>query len=233
MPIASSGLTQHSQGMCCVSESPWHAKSQPYNQSSTAAVRKDGVQGSASGHDNRWLGICSVVSTTRTQSATVSVCCAPYRIGPVARASQQYACRLSKALSKFEMKPTYEDVYQTQHPSVDEYLRHVQQSTLLSAIQVSLASNTNPTYVCSMHAQADLFQTRDTHELRSLHSLVSCLMRLPAHVNLPRMPGLYLRPTFLNGDKTKQACPALHRRIMGTGSTRDCVCLLLVSCRLH
>lgn len=45
--------------------------------------------------------------------------------------------RLSKALSKFEMKPTYEDVYQTQHPNVDEYLRHVQQSTLLSAIQVS------------------------------------------------------------------------------------------------
>ncbi|KAL3150654.1 hypothetical protein ABBQ32_000453 [Trebouxia sp. C0010 RCD-2024] len=43
--------------------------------------------------------------------------------------------QLSKALSKFEMKPTYEDVYQTQHPSVDEYLRHVQQSTLLSAIQ--------------------------------------------------------------------------------------------------
>ena len=46
------------------------------------------------------------------------------------------ACRLSKALNKFEMKPTYEDVYQTQHPNVEEYLKHVQQSTLLSAIQV-------------------------------------------------------------------------------------------------
>ncbi|DBA91772.1 TPA: hypothetical protein ACH3X1_003362 [Trebouxia sp. C0004] len=42
--------------------------------------------------------------------------------------------QLSKALSKFEMKATYEDVYQTQHPNVDEYLRHVQQATLLSAI---------------------------------------------------------------------------------------------------
>ena len=45
-------------------------------------------------------------------------------------------CRLSKALSNFEMKATYEDVYQTQHPNVDEYLRHVQQATLLSAIHV-------------------------------------------------------------------------------------------------
>lgn len=35
------------------------------------------------------------------------------------------------------MKPTYEDVYQTQHPNVDEYLRHVQQATLLSAIHVN------------------------------------------------------------------------------------------------
>lgn len=42
--------------------------------------------------------------------------------------------QLSKALSKFEMKSTYEDVYQTQHPNVEEYLRHVQQATLLSAI---------------------------------------------------------------------------------------------------
>lgn len=45
-------------------------------------------------------------------------------------------CRLSKALSNFEMKATYEDVYQTQHPNIDEYLRHVQQATLLSAIHV-------------------------------------------------------------------------------------------------
>lgn len=45
-------------------------------------------------------------------------------------------CRLSKALSKFEMKATYEDVYQTQHPNVEEYLKHVQQATLLSAIHV-------------------------------------------------------------------------------------------------
>lgn len=42
--------------------------------------------------------------------------------------------QLSKALSNFEMKATYEDVYQTQQPNVDEYLRHVQQATLLSAI---------------------------------------------------------------------------------------------------
>ena len=38
------------------------------------------------------------------------------------------------------MKPTYEDVYQTQHPNVEEYLRHVQQATLLSAIHVSFPS---------------------------------------------------------------------------------------------
>ena len=50
------------------------------------------------------------------------------------------------------MKATYEDVYQTQHPNVDEYLRHVQQSTLLSAIQVSLSTcndtNCINVYVC-------------------------------------------------------------------------------------
>lgn len=34
------------------------------------------------------------------------------------------------------MKATYEDVYQTQHPNVEEYLKHVQQATLLSAIHV-------------------------------------------------------------------------------------------------
>lgn len=39
------------------------------------------------------------------------------------------------------MKPTYEDVYQTQHPNVQEYLKHVQQATLLSAIHVSLAAD--------------------------------------------------------------------------------------------
>lgn len=50
---------------------------------------------------------------------------------------QTCVCRLSKALSNFEMKATYEDVYQTQHPNVDEYLRHVQQATLLSAIHVN------------------------------------------------------------------------------------------------
>ena len=55
---------------------------------------------------------------------------------------QQCMCRMSKALTKFEMKPTYEDVYQTQHPNVEEYLKHVQQSTLLSAIQVSWLTQT-------------------------------------------------------------------------------------------
>ena len=47
-------------------------------------------------------------------------------------------CRLAKTLNKFEMKATYEDVYQTQHPNVQEYLKHVQQATLLTAIHVRL-----------------------------------------------------------------------------------------------
>lgn len=73
----------------------------------------------------------------------MSVCCAPFLKSWCCSTCVTVlciACRLSKALSKFEMKPTYEDVYQTQHPNVDEYLRHVQQSTLLSAIQVSLTT---------------------------------------------------------------------------------------------
>ncbi len=59
--------------------------------------------------------------------------------GPIFMPDCNYTCvyRLSKALSNFEMKPTYEDVYQTQHSNVDEYLRHVQQATLLSAIHVN------------------------------------------------------------------------------------------------
>lgn len=62
-----------------------------------------------------------------------------FRRDPVLMPDCKYTCecRLSKALSNFEMKATYEDVYQTQHPNVDEYLRHVQQATLLSAIHVN------------------------------------------------------------------------------------------------
>lgn len=58
------------------------------------------------------------------------------------------ACRLAKALNKFEMKATYEDVYQTQHPNVQEYLKHVQQATLLSAIHVSLAADLSVSELC-------------------------------------------------------------------------------------
>ena len=59
------------------------------------------------------------------------------RKAPMPDCKHTCVCRLSKALSNFEMKATYEDVYQTQHPNVDEYLRHVQQATLLSAIHVN------------------------------------------------------------------------------------------------
>ena len=62
-----------------------------------------------------------------------------FRKAPMFMPDCRYTCvrRLSKALSNFEMKATYEDVYQTQQPNVDEYLRHVQQATLLSAIHVN------------------------------------------------------------------------------------------------
>lgn len=46
------------------------------------------------------------------------------------------------------MKATYEDVYQTQHPNVQEYLKHVQQATLLSAIHVSLAADLSVSELC-------------------------------------------------------------------------------------
>lgn len=107
------------------------------------------------------------------------------------------------------MKPTYEDVYQTQHPSVDEYLRHVQQSTLLSAIQVSLASNTDAVHVHFMPDQLTLPNQR--------HSQVAQLAlpcQLPYAPACPCQtcqgcPSCICDKTFLNGEQDKAGLPCI------------------------
>lgn len=44
--------------------------------------------------------------------------------------------RLSRALQTFELRPTYEDVFQVEGSSVEEYLQQVHEMTVITAIQV-------------------------------------------------------------------------------------------------
>lgn len=93
------------------------------------------------------------------------------------------------------MKPTYEDVYQTQHPNVDEYLRHVQQSTLLSAIQVSLTPNMFATRIKSMYADLWHCQAYKPHIFRQVLSHTQIVISAALYerwliVDLTICPGL-------------------------------------------
>lgn len=46
-------------------------------------------------------------------------------------------CRYNRDLLELELRPTHEDVFQSQPSTVDEYLQQVHESTVVTAIQVS------------------------------------------------------------------------------------------------
>lgn len=47
-------------------------------------------------------------------------------------------CRLDRALESVELKPTYEDLFQVENSSVEDYLKQMHELTVLTAIQVGL-----------------------------------------------------------------------------------------------
>ena len=46
------------------------------------------------------------------------------------------ACRLDRALQSVVLKPTYEDLFQAESGSVEEYLEQMHEMTVITAIQV-------------------------------------------------------------------------------------------------
>lgn len=48
-------------------------------------------------------------------------------------------CRYNRDLLELELRPTHEDVFQSQPSTVDEYLQQVHESTVVTAIQASLS----------------------------------------------------------------------------------------------
>ena len=46
-------------------------------------------------------------------------------------------CSLDRALQTVELKPTYEDVFQVEGSSLEEYLQQVHEMTVVTAIEVS------------------------------------------------------------------------------------------------
>ena len=51
--------------------------------------------------------------------------------------SPSNACRLDRALQSVVLKPTYEDLFQAESGSVEEYLEQMHEMTVVTAIQVS------------------------------------------------------------------------------------------------
>ena len=45
-------------------------------------------------------------------------------------------CRLTQALQTFDLTPAYEDVFQVETGTVEEYLQQVHEMTVITAIQV-------------------------------------------------------------------------------------------------
>ena len=56
--------------------------------------------------------------------------------------------RLSRALQTFELRPTYEDVFQVEGSSVEEYLQQVHEMTVITAIQVRLTATSQECALC-------------------------------------------------------------------------------------
>ena len=48
-------------------------------------------------------------------------------------------CSLDRALETVELKPTYEDLFQVENSSVEDYLKQMHEVTVLTAIQVPFA----------------------------------------------------------------------------------------------
>ena len=72
---------------------------------------------------------------------------------PKAEGSPCGGGRLSRALQTFELRPTYEDVFQVEGSSVEEYLQQVHELTVITAIQVRLRDTRSP---CGAQAKAHL-----------------------------------------------------------------------------
>jgi hypothetical protein len=49
---------------------------------------------------------------------------------------QSTACRLTQDVTALEIQPTIEDVFHADTSSVEEYLKQVEEATILAAIQV-------------------------------------------------------------------------------------------------
>ena len=45
-------------------------------------------------------------------------------------------CSLDRALQTVDLKPTYEDIFQAESSSVEEYLQQMHEMTVITAIQV-------------------------------------------------------------------------------------------------
>ena len=58
--------------------------------------------------------------------------------------------RLSRALQTFELRPTYEDVFQVEGSSVEEYLQQVHEMTVITAIQVRLPATSQECAHCGL-----------------------------------------------------------------------------------
>ena len=59
------------------------------------------------------------------------------------------ACRLTRALQTFELRPSYEDVLPAESASVEEYLEQLHELTTVAAIQASPCRHAGSSDLCS------------------------------------------------------------------------------------